>query len=201
MIICGDAIGSMSRIPDNSVDFILTDPPYEEKYSYLWEPFAKESARVMKVGASLISLCGHYQVPFVVSVLGKHLRYWWILSMEHTNLNRLPGKWVCVKHKPAVWYVKERRRPGDTECPVDSLVGGTIKQVRESKGQHEWGQPVPWFSHYVERLSRPGDVVLDPFMGSGTTGIAATQLGRQFIGIDNNAAYVEIARRRIEAIA
>jgi site-specific DNA-methyltransferase (adenine-specific) len=49
----------------------------------------------------------------------------------------------------------------------------------------------------VKLVARPGDVVLDPFMGSGTTGVACAMEGREFIGIEKDAEYVEIARRRI----
>jgi len=51
----------------------------------------------------------------------------------------------------------------------------------------------------VRLVARPGDTVLDPFMGSGTTGVAAADLGRDFIGIELNPDYLDIARRRIEA--
>ena len=194
----GDCLEVMKTLPDGSVDAVITDPPYAEKYSYIWEPFAEQSARVMKVGASLITLCGHYQVPFVIDKLSHHLRYWWILSMEHGNLNRLPGKWVCVKHKPALWYVKERRKPGDTECPLDSLAAGSEDEWREVRSHHKWGQPTKWFAHYIERLTLPNDVVLDPFMGSGTTGVACIQTGRNFIGIEIDKGYFNIAKQRIE---
>jgi len=139
-----------------------------------------------------VTLCGHYQVPYVAQAIQEHLRYWWIGGMRHMTLKRLPGKWVNVTWKPALWFVKERRFPGDTECPIDLLQDGG-----KDKRFHEWGQNVYWFAHWVERLCPISGVVLDPFMGSGTTGVACVQTGRKFIGCEIDAGYFEIAQRRI----
>jgi site-specific DNA-methyltransferase (adenine-specific) len=198
----GDCLEVMPTLEAGSVDLVLTDPPYEAKYSHLWEPLAREAARVLKPGGSLISLCGHYQVPFVIDALSKHLRYWWLLSMEHPgNLNRFPGKWVCIRHKPAVWYVKSGRIPGDTRCPLDSLAGGSIDGAKKSHAMHKWGQPTDWFEHYIDRLTSTNDVILDPFMGSGTTGHACLNTNRRFIGIERDAGYFATAVERMAKAA
>ena len=63
---------------------------------------------------------------------------------------------------------------------------------------HPTVKPLKLMSWLVRLVARPGDVVVDPFAGSGTTGVACVMEGREFIGIDQDAEYVEIARRRIE---
>ena len=194
----GDCLDVMRDIPDNSVDAVITDPPYPQEFQYIWEPLGEQSKRLLIIGGSLITLCGHYQIPFVIDALSKNLRYWWILSMNHKTLKRLPGKWVCVQHKPGLWYVNERRKKGDTECPIDSLSAGTNSEWKESQSLHKWGQPTSWFAHYIERLTNPGDTILDPFMGSGTTGVACVQTGRNFIGIEIDEKYYAIAQKRIK---
>ena len=60
-------------------------------------------------------------------------------------------------------------------------------------------KPLALMRWLVKLVARPGDTVLDPFAGSGTTGIACAMDGREFIGIEREAEYIEIARRRIEA--
>ena len=56
------------------------------------------------------------------------------------------------------------------------------------------------FEYLVRTYTNPGDVVLDPFMGSGTTGVAALNLGRKFIGIESNTEYFEIAKKRLDSL-
>ena len=190
---CGDAIKLMSGLEDDSVDLILTDPPYPRKYLCLYREMAKEASRILKVGGSLVTLLGHYQVPSVCELMGPYLRFWSIGGMQHDTLYRMPGKWVCVRWKPCLWYVKERRRKGDYECPMDLChIPGD-----KDKKYHKWGQGVGWFQHWAERLCPEGGTVLDPFMGGGTTGIACLNLGRNFIGFEIDEDTFKIAEERI----
>ena len=72
------------------------------------------------------------------------------------------------------------------------------EQPNLEKIDHPCPKPLPWMVWAVNRASRRNEAVLDPFMGSGTTGVAAIQLGRKFIGIEREERYFEIACRRIE---
>jgi len=144
------------------------------------------------VGGSLVTLCGHYQVPDVLDLMRPHLRYWWIGGMRHDTLMRMPGKWVAISWKPALWFVKERRKPGDTRCPIDLLFSGG-----KDKWYHEWGQNARWFVNWINDLTDEDDTILDPFMGSGTTGVACVKTGRNFIGIEIDPDYYAIAEKRI----
>ena len=62
---------------------------------------------------------------------------------------------------------------------------------------HETEKPADLMRFYIEASSRPGDTVLDPFMGTGATGVAAAQAGRHFIGIEMNRKYFDVARGRV----
>jgi site-specific DNA-methyltransferase (adenine-specific) len=73
------------------------------------------------------------------------------------------------------------------------------RSERGADNKHPTVKPLALMRYLVNLVSRPGHIVLDPFMGSGTTGIACRELGREFIGIDNNAEYCQIAERRIAA--
>lgn len=64
--------------------------------------------------------------------------------------------------------------------------------------EHETQKPVALMEHYIGNSSAAGDLILDPFMGSGSTGVAAVQMGRDFIGIERELRYFDIACRRIE---
>lgn len=74
-------------------------------------------------------------------------------------------------------------------------------KTKPASNYHPTVKPLKLMSYLITLGSRPGDVVLDPFLGSGTTAIAAKQLGREYIGIEREAEYVEIAKARIEAVS
>lgn len=85
---------------------------------------------------------------------------------------------------------------------LGAKVGATIvstETVDREESDHPVPKPLGWMTWLVGLASRPGDIVLDPFAGSGTTGVAAVRLGRRFIGIEKDAGYAALARERIEA--
>jgi DNA modification methylase len=127
--------------------------------------------------------------------LGKHLRYWWILCAHHKGgAARLAGKYVIVEWKPLLWYVREHRRP-DAEYLVDFVEFG--REPGGFKDGHEWQQQEAPARFAIEHLTQPGDVVLDPFLGSGTTLAAAVKLGRRGIGVELDEETLKIARARL----
>ena len=191
-----DAIEMLRSLDDGSVDLILTDPPYPKKFEHLFAQMAEVAASKLKVGGSLVTLCGHHQVIRVGHEMSLHLRFWWCGGMLHTTLKRLAGKWVCIQGKPMLWYVRERRRVGDTQCPIDYMEGGG-----KDKRFHAWGQPVHWFKHWIERLTNPGDLVVDPFIGGGTTAVAAVELGRRCIGAELDPEQYAVAMDRLKDIS
>ena len=94
--------------------------------------------------------------------MSEHLKYWWTIGMGHGgNLQKLYGKQVASSYKPGLWFVKDSLRDDlATTFPIDMLQGGG-----PDKSFHEWGQPVSWFRHWIERLTKPGEVVIDPTSG------------------------------------
>ena len=76
-----------------------------------------------------------------------------------------------------------------------SRVCGTFK---EREGWHGCQMPIAVLDRIIKSSSNPGDIVLDPFNGSGTTVVSAAMLGRQYVGIDQSEAYVSYARKRLE---
>jgi site-specific DNA-methyltransferase (adenine-specific) len=169
----------LEDIPDGSVDLIVTDPPYGPKYNDAYLDLAEWAARKLKPGGSCIAYAGQSNLPDVLSVMSKHLRYWWTLALMHKHgAQQLPGKWVMVEWKPVVWFVREARN--NKSYVADRMTGS-----KPRKDLHEWAQGVDEVCYLIEQLTQPGDLVVDPFAGSGSFGYAALSMGRKFIGAES----------------
>lgn len=192
-----DAGDFLPTLEAESVDLVLTDPPYPEEFQSCYDMLGEQAARLLTDRGSLVSLCGHYQVPYVVNAIGKHLRFWWACGMHQTARTRMPGKWVNIWWKPAFWWVKNGRRLDLTSMlPNDMLTG-----EKPDKAWHKWEQPVNWFSHWIEMLTLPGETVLDPFSGAATTLVAARALGRKAIGVEVDPVACARSVERLQATA
>jgi adenine-specific DNA-methyltransferase len=191
----GDCLEILPTMPDASVDAVVTDPPYPQEFSYLWKPFASEAFRVIRDGGELVTLLGHYQLPLVMDAfISAGFRYWWICGMRQHARSRMLGKRVNVYWKPALWFVKGKKRKLH-DMPSDMVLGNKPEKI-----DHKWEQGTVWFEHWCDRICNPGETILDPFMGSGTTGVACIKTGRRFIGMEMEASYFDTARKRLEAV-
>jgi 16S rRNA G966 N2-methylase RsmD len=180
-----------SDIPDNSVDLIFTDPPYDEKNIPLYGDLAELGARVLKPGGSLICYVGHYALPDVLPLMTPHLRYWWTLACVHSgNAARLQVKSVYAGWKPMLWFVKEYHRNLD-------YVTDLVKSQPVDKTDHEWEQSSVEAEYYIEHLTLPDEMILDPMCGSGTTCLAALKLNRHTLGIEEDVERFRVAQARL----
>ena len=188
----GDCLDIMRTLEAGSVDAVITDPPYPREYEHLYGAVAKEARRVLRVGGSFLTLCGHYQLPRVLADIGEHLRYRWIVKLDHPGSHARMAMGVMVTWKPMLWFVNEKL------SPRRNIVDGCASQKRSKDTGHPWQQDLDYALWGIEALTDPGNTILDPFCGSGTTGVACVQTGRNFIGIEIDPGYAEIARQRIE---
>ena len=253
----GDSAILLSRIGSESVDLVVTSPPYDELRSYgtlEWDEFkaiAVELTRVLKKGGVIVwnvsdeCVKGSYsctsmrQVLYFTDVLG--LRLHDVMVWQKPNaMPRKRGKryqasfepmYVFSKGEPKTFhpimreckhggeernqnfvsnkgkgYVKCKHVVISKEC-IDNNVWCiptatskettyTLKDGREIK--HTAVFPKELALRHIRTWTNEGDVVLDPFLGSGTSGIAAVELGRSFIGCELNADYFQMASERLE---
>lgn len=191
-----------SKIADNSIDLIFTDPPYTAGSLPLYANLAKLAMRVLKPGGNLIAYIGQYALFEIGQMLqASGLKYNWICYVKHTGNNDVMwSRNVIVRGKPLLWFYKDHLRTaidvnGDHK---EMYVADFIESKDPDKSLHEWTQSPVEARYFIEKLTHPkGSVVFDPFMGSGTTGKAALQLNRQFIGIETDPVTFVEARKNI----
>ena len=136
-------------------------------------------------GGSLIAYCGQSILPAAIAHLHTHLRYWWTLALTHNHGSQmLPGKNVSVGWKPLLWYVKDHRATS-TMMP-DRIAGSEPRKTIPTGDDGSWAQGVDELAPIISALTAPGDLIVDPFAGSGTTGLAAMRFRRRFIGAEIN---------------
>ena len=189
-----DIRNGLPMVADESVDYIITDPPYPREYIPLYADLSRLAARVLKPGGSMIVMVGQSYLPEVIEQLGQAMQYHWCLSYL-TPGGQSPQLWnkrTNTFWKPLLWYVKGTYS-GD-------YIGDVVKSPpnENDKQFHEWGQSVGGMKDIIERFTDPGDIILDPFLGGGTTGVAAVQMGRKFIGSDILEANIKITEDRIK---
>ena len=172
-------------VEPGSVSLVLTDPPYPREHLPLWDALGEWSAEHLCDGGSLVAYCGQSILPDVLERLSKSLRYWWTIALIHGQTQMIPGKWVSAGWKPIVWFVKDRRM--NKTMLADTVQGGTARKTQPTGEGGAWAQSIEPLIPVISALTAPGDLIIDPFAGSGTVGLAATKLGRRFVGADIDA--------------
>ena len=178
----GDFREVLSGIEPGSCALVLTDPPYPAEYLPLWTDLSKWSSEWLQDGGSMIAYCGQSNMPEVIERLGEHMRYWWTIALIHGKTQMIPGKWVSAGWKPLLWYVKENR--ANRAMLADTVKGGEARKTVPTGDDGSWAQAIDPLVPIISALTAPGDLIIDPFAGSGTTGLAATRFGRRFIGAE-----------------
>jgi hypothetical protein len=201
-IIHGDFREVLSCVPDKSVDLIATDPPYIRKdgtYLELWKDLSRISAKLLKPETGLL-LCysGNFCLPEAMNALSEHLRYVWTAAVLYESfpdtIHRLRFK---TYFKPLLIYCSKESeyQPHQTQYWFKDIIRGD--GYRGLKEHHPWEQGTFEAMSVIESLSYENDLVVDPFLGSGTVGVAAKRLNRRFVGCDENIDAVNTALARL----
>lgn len=223
----GDCLEAMKKIPDHSIDLIATDPPYlisatngggtinnvkklnksladlktvDITQGYDIELFGEEFIRVMKE-INIYFWCNKVQIPdYFNFYVNKHKCKFDILCWHKTNA--LPT--YSNKYLSDTEYLLYFRK-GSGKCFPESYEDAKTFYIApiNHKDKKEFGHPTIKPLDITEKIirnsTREGQLVLDPFMGSGTTGVAALNNNRNFIGIELDEGYFNIAKNRIES--
>lgn len=218
-----DCFEILKNLADDSIDMILTDPPYkmhfgETRTEQLGERLNKRRKEMLdknltEFGAEQINkLVEQFKriqkrTNVFVFCSKDQIRDWY---NAYPELNPYVLFWAKTNPPPTfnntllpdveyiLWF-REKGTPCNTTYKNASRYDVTaINQKDKKKFHHPTCKPVRILKRYIEIATNPDDVVLDCFMGSGATGVACRELGRNFIGIEIDKEYYETAKKRIE---
>jgi len=203
-VLLGDCLKVLRQLPDESVDFILTDPPYLVRYQdrhgrgiinddnsrWLFPAFA-ELYRVLKPNRFCVSFYGWNQAQRFLHAW-RECGFWISGHFAFIKFYASNVGYVQMKHENA--YLLAKGQPEKPTTPPPDV----LRFEYSGNKLHPTQKPVSALTPLIEAFSRPGDLVLDPFAGSGTTGIAARSCRRRFVLIEKDAAYHRAARQRLQ---
>ena len=189
----GDCREVLPTLP--KVDAVITDPPYGVNFKY--EGRDDSEMEWTKLMLDMVPKMQNQATVVVMPVCAQQRIGWWYATF--------PPKWMMCWYKGAsptlskigfcdweahlVW--------GKPPQPVHDHFT-VMATTTDSGNGHPCPKPIAYSEHLVQRFAKKDKIVIDPFMGSGTTGVACMNLGRKFIGIEIEPKYFDIACRRIE---
>lgn len=186
---------SVLDIEPGTIDAVITDPPYPAEHLPLFGKLAEHASRWLKPGGICAVMSGQIHLPEVLRLLNEHLDYWWTMAYLTPGGQAVQ---IFPRKVNTFWKPILVMRNGEGESAEWFGDVAESKTNDNDKRFHHWGQSESGMADLVKRLSRPGETILDPFMGAGTTGVAALALGRSFIGCDVNADHAQAAQDRLE---
>lgn len=184
----------VDKVEPNSIDWIITDPPYPREFLNTYADLAKFAKHALKDGGSLLAMAGQSYLPDIYAMLGDELTYHWTLAYT-TAGGQSPQIWprkINTFWKPVLWYTKGEY--------TGKWIGDVAKsEVNDNdKNFHHWGQSESGFYSLSSKFVKRGDTVCDPFLGGGTTAVVTLELGACFVGCDIDQLEVEKTLRRIK---
>ena len=245
-IVLGDCIEVLNQMPEESVDLIFADPPYNlqlagellrpnnskvmgvdndwdqfnsfKDYDEFSRKWLKACQRVLKQTGSLWVIGSYHNIFRIGSVL-QDLGFWIlndIIWRKTTPMPNFRGRRFTNAHETLIWCGKNSSAKGYT-FNYDSmkslneglqmrsdwllpLCTGAERLKRNGQKAHPTQKPESLISRVILSTSKPGDLIVDPFSGSGTTAAVAKRFSRRFIGIEQSKEYVEISRQRLQTV-
>ena len=244
-ILLGNCIDALNSLPDNSVDVIFADPPYNlqlqqdlwrpdmskvdavdaewdqfdsfesyDKFTRLWLSACK---RLLKDDATLWVI-GTYHNIFRIGAILQELGFWILNDIVWIKLNPMPnfrGVRFTNAHETLIWASKsqnakykfnyrslkafndELQMRSDWALPICT---GSERIKEDGKKAHPTQKPEALLYRVILATTQPGDIILDPFFGTGTTGSVAKRLHRHYVGIEQDPSYINLAQKRIDSV-
>lgn len=194
---------NLKKMRDNFFGSAGWDDMEFEEWSKSMDTFFGAAARVMKKGGSMIVFMAIIKVETIIQLAEKHGFYYKTTGIWHKT-NPMPRNMNLhfVNSTEAWVYFTYKTRTGtfnnDGALFHDFIETSVTPMSERRHGKHPTQKPEALMQHFVELLSNPDEWVLDPFMGSGTTGVVSKRTGRNFIGIELDKEYYDVASMRIQ---
>lgn len=194
---------NLKKMRDNFFGSAGWDDMEFEEWSKSMDTFFGAAARVMKKGGSMIVFMAIIKVETIIQLAEKHGFYYKTTGIWHKT-NPMPRNMNLhfVNSTEAWVYFTYKTRTGtfnnDGALFHDFIEISVTPMSERRHGKHPTQKPEALMQHFVELLSNPDEWVLDPFMGSGTTGVVSKRTGRNFIGIELDKEYYDVASMRIQ---
>ena len=229
LLINGDCVEELKKIPDHSINLILCDPPYNlAKYStgnmtFDWRTdrnndiakwdeqefnpsdFLSEFKRIIKHDGNIFvftsyNLIGKWHEAFDPNFDTFQFMVWHktnpVPNFRKSSFLNSCEMIACMWNKGHTWNFKNQSEMHNFfESPI------CMGEERLKNPKHPTQKPVKLLKHIIEIASNEGDIVLDMFMGVGSTGVAALELNRKFIGIELDKTYYDAAENRISSLS
>ena len=219
----GDCLEVLKTIPDESIDLVVTDPPYKltsrgcsgtmggywkgEKAkkgvvfdfnNIKCEDYIPELYRVLKNKTICYIMCNNKNLQKMINI-GTKSGFKFVKSLIWDKGNKICGRYYMGCYE----YILMFRKGGDkpiNNCGTPDILSVPIKKLKDLNGEnlHDTEKPVELMQILIENSSKEQELVLDLFMGIGSTGVACINTNRSFIGIELDEKYFEIAKERIE---
>lgn len=230
-----NCMSAMKKIPDDTVDLVLTDPPYNlglfmkkratnlkamrenyfgaagwddlefEEWEKEMDSLFGELSRIIKPKGSVIMFMSIIKVESIIRLAEKHGFYYKTTGIWHKR-NPMPRNMNLhfINSTEAWLYFTYKSHTGtfnNEGRAIHDFIETSVTPSSERKhGKHPTQKPLQLLEHFIKLLSNDGDVVFDPFSGSGSTGVAALLHGRNFIGSEVNEEYCNNSIKRLEEI-
>lgn len=221
-----DCLQVMRDIPNESIDLVCTDPPYRvtsrggmesSSMSGYWtkkkscsgkifdhndidiEEYLPEFYRILKPNAHCYIMCNNYNLPHFFEVIGKS-DFHFVKLLVWDKQSKICGRYYMGQVELIFMLRKGKDKPVNNCSQSDLLSFSNFNREKDKDGNnlHDSMKPVPLMQVMIENSTQEGELVLDPFAGSGSTLLACIRSKRHYIGCEIDENYYNIILRRIE---
>lgn len=184
---------TINSLPENSIDMVFTDPPWDEEALICYESIGRIADRVLKPGKFCMVYCGKMFLPEIMNILGVWLDYVWTYCVFQPDNNQSivsQGVPIFEAWRPIVLF----KKPGNK---FDIGYQPDAMKCTRDKSYHKWGQGPEPIEKYIQTFTRKNELVFDPFIGGGVVPAMAKKHGRNYLGFDKDENALKVSTGRL----